>query len=88
MYKRQTLPHATPVHEAIGLEKDLSRAGIAPFAWVVNQSLTPLEVSDPVLLAKRAIEAPFLDEISQRAVRFAVEPWTAANQPKAIAAKT
>ncbi len=83
-----TLPEATPVHEAMGLEKDLARAGITPFAWVVNQSLAPLTVSDPVLLAKRRVEAPFLQEISQRAQRFAVEPWTAAIQTRAIAAKT
>ena len=32
-----TLPEATPVHEAARLQEDLSRAGIFPFAWVVNQ---------------------------------------------------
>ena len=37
-----TLPEATPVHEAAKLQADLKRAGIAPFAWVVNQCLTPL----------------------------------------------
>ena len=82
-----TLPEATPVHEAMSLEKDLVRAGITPFAWVVNQSLTPLEVSDPVLQAKRLAEAPFLGEVSQRAQRFAVEPWTAAIKPAAVAAR-
>lgn len=29
------------------LECDLGRADIAPFAWVVNQSLTPLDRSCP-----------------------------------------
>jgi arsenite-transporting ATPase len=33
-----TLPEATPVHEAAQLQADLRRAGIEPFAWVVNQS--------------------------------------------------
>jgi anion-transporting ArsA/GET3 family ATPase len=33
-----TLPEATPVHEAARLQQDLVRAGIQPFAWVVNQS--------------------------------------------------
>jgi arsenite-transporting ATPase len=39
-----TLPEATPIHEAMQLERDLARADIRPFAWVVNQNLTPLDV--------------------------------------------
>ena len=42
-----TLPEATPVHEARALQADLARAGITPFAWVVNQSLTPVATRDP-----------------------------------------
>ncbi|MDR0478824.1 MAG: arsenical pump-driving ATPase, partial [Burkholderiaceae bacterium] len=34
-----TLPEATPVHEAERLKADLARAGIEPYAWVINQSL-------------------------------------------------
>ncbi|MBC7173032.1 MAG: arsenical pump-driving ATPase, partial [Polyangiaceae bacterium] len=52
-----TLPEATPIHEAMQLEHDLARADINPFAWVVNQSLTPLDVKDPVLRSRRAHEA-------------------------------
>ena len=52
-----TLPEATPVHEAAQLQSDLGRAGIRPFAWVVNQSLTPLAPGDPVLAARRLNEA-------------------------------
>ena len=40
-----TLPEATPVHEAAKLQQDLNRAGIVPFAWVVNQCLAPLTVT-------------------------------------------
>jgi arsenite-transporting ATPase len=72
-----TLPEATPIHEAMQLEEDLARAGIAPFAWVVNQSLTPLEVTDPVLLARRAQEGPHLRELVAHAGRVVLEPWTA-----------
>jgi arsenite-transporting ATPase len=32
------LPEATPVHEAARLQDDLQRAGIKPYAWIVNQS--------------------------------------------------
>jgi arsenite-transporting ATPase len=48
-----TLPEATPIHEAMQLERDLARADIKPFAWVVNQSLTPLQVTDPVLRSRQ-----------------------------------
>ena len=34
-----TLPEATPVHEASRLQHDLVRAGIHPFAWVINHCL-------------------------------------------------
>ncbi len=70
-----TLPEATPIHEAMQLERDLARAGIRPFAWVVNQSLTPLEVKDPVLRARRAHEAPYLRELTDHASRIVLEPW-------------
>ncbi len=71
-----TLPEATPVHEAAKLQEDLERAGIVPFAWVINQSLTPLHVTDPILRARRAQEVPFLREVHERhARRIALIPW-------------
>jgi len=70
-----TLPEATPIHEAMQLERDLARADITPFAWVVNQSLTPLEVTDPVLRARRAHEQRHLQEIAEHAARTVLEPW-------------
>jgi arsenite-transporting ATPase len=72
-----TLPEATPIHEAMQLERDLARADITPFAWVVNQSLTPLDVRDPVLRARRAHEAVHLRELAIHAKRTAIEPWHA-----------
>ena len=73
-----TLPEATPIHEAMQLERDLARADIKPFAWVVNQSLTPLEVTDPVLRSRRAHEA-IAPEGARRPLRppraRAVERW-------------
>ena len=70
-----TLPESTPVHEAMALEKDLLRAGIRPFAWIVNQSLTPLALSDPLLLARSGEEARYLTEVERHATRTAVVPW-------------
>ena len=71
-----TLPEATPIHEAIALERDLARAGIQPFAWVVNQSLTPLRVTDPVLRSRQVGEAVHLRELLGHTSRIALEPTT------------
>jgi arsenite-transporting ATPase len=71
-----TLPEATPVHEAGRLQQDLARAGIEPFAWIVNQTLTGIEVRDPVLVERERRERPFLAEVQERwASRMAVVPW-------------
>jgi len=69
-----TLPEATPIHEAMQLERDLARAEIHPFAWVVNQSLTPLKVTDPVLRARQANEAKHVNELLNHASRIVLEP--------------
>lgn len=70
-----TLPEATPVHEAAALQRDLERAEIRPFAWVINQSLLPLTVTDPVLVRRRANEVRFHAEVCALAPRVAVVPW-------------
>ena len=70
-----TLPEATPVHEAAGLQDDLRRAGIEPFAWVINQSLAPLGVCDPVLRARQRQEAKYTREVEVLAGRVALVPW-------------
>ena len=71
-----TLPEATPVHEAAQLQEDLVRAGIRPFAWVINQSLAPLLVTDPVLLARQHHEGVYIREVVQQlASRTAIIPW-------------
>lgn len=72
-----TLPEATPVHEAARLQTDLARAGIVPFAWVINQSFHVDGFRDPVLVERGRREAPFIREVRDRlASRFAVIPWT------------
>ncbi len=71
-----TLPEATPVHEAAQLQEDLVRADIRPFAWVINQSLAPLLVTDPVLLARQHHERAYICEVvRQFASRTAIVPW-------------
>jgi arsenite-transporting ATPase len=76
-----TLPEATPIHEAMQLERDLARAAISPFAWVVNQSLTPLVLKDPLLRARQANEARHLDELLEHSDRIALLPLTFKAQP-------
>ncbi|EAM1400929.1 TPA: arsenical pump-driving ATPase, partial [Salmonella enterica subsp. enterica serovar Infantis] len=44
-----TLAETTPVLEAANLQQDLRRAGIEPWAWVVNNSLAAAEPSSPFL---------------------------------------
>ena len=74
-----TLAEATPVHEAAALQDDLRRARIEPFAWVVNQSLLPIAVTDPVLVARKAQEARYITEVTTvHAGRVALVPWHAA----------
>ena len=73
-----TLPEATPVHEAASLQRDLLRAGITPFAWVINQSLAPLAAHRPVLRSRRLHERPFIREVTEElAPRTALVPWQA-----------
>lgn len=70
------LAEATPVHEAADLQKDLRRAGIEPYAWVINQSLAPLLLTDPILTARRAQELRYIREVvEQLATRCALVPW-------------
>jgi arsenite-transporting ATPase len=76
-----TLPEATPVHEAAQLQRDLARADIRPFAWIVNRSLTPLTVTDPVLVQRRAHEAPHLAEVRALSTRAALVPWSLTPDP-------
>jgi arsenite-transporting ATPase len=76
-----TLPEATPIHEAMQLERDLARAGIEPFAWVVNQSLTPLDLTDPVLRSRQVNEAAHLRELANHSAHIILEPWSVAFGP-------
>jgi len=48
-----TLPETTPVLEATHLQNDLQRAGIEPWAWIINSSLAAAQTHQP-LLQKRA----------------------------------
>ena len=71
-----TLPEATPVFEAMRLREDLSRAGINNKWWVVNQSLSAADVSNPMLAARAAAETAWIDKVQQISDdNFVVIPW-------------
>jgi arsenite-transporting ATPase len=73
-----TLPEATPVHEAERLQGDLKRAGIAPYAWVINQSLLASGTQDPLLCLRGQYEIPFIRRVAdQLAPRACLVPWLA-----------
>ena len=61
-----TLPEATPVHEAARLQDDLQRAGMKPYAWVINQSFAGDGFRDPVLVERGSREAPYIAEVRDR----------------------
>ena len=76
-----TLAEATPVHEAERLQRDLARAGIAPFAWIINQSLLASGTADPVLARRGQYEKPFIDHVVADLARRAVLiPWSRRHQ--------
>ena len=73
-----TLAETTPVLEAAELQVDLRRAGIEPFAWVVNASLAAAGPRDPLLAARAAAELEQIEFVKTTlATRVAVVPWLA-----------
>lgn len=73
-----TLAETTPVLEAAGLQADLQRAGIHPWAWVVNNSLAAAEPTSALLQQRAAGEITEIDTITRRySQRTAIVPMLA-----------
>jgi arsenite-transporting ATPase len=72
-----TLAEATPVHEAERLQADLRRAGIEPYAWVINQSLLASDTADPVLALHGRYEGPYIRRVVLHSAKngAALIPW-------------
>lgn len=52
------------MREAASLQEDLERAGIRPYAWIINQSLSmQAGISDPLLKSRAAAEIGVIKEI-------------------------
>lgn len=71
-----TLAEATPVYEALRLEADLKRAGIAAKWWVINSSLYRTGTTNHLLSAKASNEIEWINKVDAHANgNFAVISW-------------
>lgn len=72
------LPETTPVYEAMRLEEDLNRAGIAAKWWVVNSSLYKTGTTNRLLQAKASTEIPWINRVDAHTKGYiALIPWKA-----------
>ena len=69
-----TLPEPTPVLEARALQDDLQRAGIHPWAWVINNSLAAAAPTGDFLRRRAAGEAAQIAAVRGLADRVAIVP--------------
>jgi len=70
-----THAETTPVLEAANLQQDLRRAGIEPWAWVVNNSVAAAAPKSPLLRQRAHNELREIEAVSTRhAARYAVVP--------------
>ncbi|QPD02412.1 MAG: Arsenical pump-driving ATPase [Candidatus Nitrospira kreftii] len=73
-----TLAETTPVLEAAQLQDELRRAGIEPWAWLINNSLFATATSSPLLKQRAAFELAQIEAVRNRhAKRVALVPMQA-----------
>jgi len=73
-----TLAETTPVYEALRLEEDLKRAGIATKWWVINSSIYRTGTTNKLLLAKASNEIEWINKVDEHSNgNFAVIEWKA-----------
>ncbi len=73
-----TLAETTPVLEGAGLQDELERAGIHPWAWLINNSLAAAHPTAALLQQRAAAELAQIDKVkTQHADRVAVMPLLA-----------
>ncbi|MBL8697086.1 MAG: arsenical pump-driving ATPase [Alphaproteobacteria bacterium] len=72
------LPETTPISEAEALQEDLRRAGIEPYGWVINRSLSGSGTADPLLCRRMRAEAAQIARVKDGlAQRIFLLPWQA-----------
>ena len=71
-----TLAEVTPVSQASALQDDLRRAGIEPYAWVLNKSVLAAGTHDPLLAARMEGERRQIRRMADGlAKRVFMLPW-------------
>jgi arsenite-transporting ATPase len=71
-----TLPEVTPVSQAAALQDDLRRAGIEPYAWVLNKSILAAGTHDRLLSARLAGEQKQMERIAAGLAKHTyIVPW-------------
>ena len=64
------------MHEAADLQSDLRRAGIEPYGWIINASLSRSGTHDPVLARRAALELHHIHQVqTELAARTWLLPW-------------
>jgi arsenite/tail-anchored protein-transporting ATPase len=70
-----TLAETTPVLEAASLQDDLRRAGIEPWAWIINNSIAAAHTQSRLLLQRAVTERLEIERVATvHARRYAVVP--------------
>ena len=70
-----TLAETTPVLEAASLQADLRRAGIEPWAWIINNSVAAAHPLSPLLRQRAHNELREIEAVAKHhAHRYAVVP--------------
>jgi len=79
-----TLAEKTPVLEAANLQADLQRAGIAPWAWVINNSVAATTTNSALLHQRALNELAEINTVAKlHSKRYAVVPM-AQNEPVGV----
>jgi len=70
-----TLAETTPVLEAANLQADLRRAGIEPWAWVINNSIAAAHAHSPLLRQRARNELAEIEAVATHySARYAIVP--------------
>ncbi len=72
-----TLAETTPVLEAQDLQENLERAGIHPWAWVINNSISAAHAEAPFLRRRAVSEVGQIQRVISLAARIALVPFRA-----------
>jgi len=72
------MAETNPVAEAAMLQEDLGRAGIKPYAWVINQSLAATGTEDRLLVQRSQSEVKLINKVQrEHANKTVIIPWLA-----------